>query len=68
MAEAIGALEQLGYRPHRPSPYQLKIGEFNFWPSTGRITIDPDRKYPERGLYAFQDLIRQHQPPTLGLL
>lgn len=68
MVEAIKALEQLGYRVHRPSPYQLKISEFNFWPNTGKITIDPDRKYPERGLEAFLDLIRQHHPTTLTIL
>lgn len=68
MTEAFEALEQLGYRPHRPSPYQLKIGEFNFWPNTGKITIDPDRKCSERGLEAFLDLIRQHRPPTLRIL
>lgn len=58
MTDAIAAIEQVGHRVHRPSPYQLKIGGINFWPNTGKITIDPDRKYPERGLPAVLELIR----------
>ena len=28
----------------RPHQYQLKIARFNYYPNTGRITIDPWRR------------------------
>lgn len=59
MLSAIEELESAGYRIHRPSAYQLKFSEFNFWPSTGKITTDPGIPYPERGIEAFLALIRK---------
>lgn len=57
MVEAIKALERLDSRVNRPSPFQLKIGEFNFWPNTSKITIGPGWKHPERWLDALSSAI-----------
>ncbi len=40
MSEAIERLREAGIRFQQPTPYQLKVGLLNFYPSTGRITLD----------------------------
>lgn len=44
------ALEPFG----RPHPAQLKVRHVNYWPATGKITLDGGGKYPKRGLNAFK--------------
>jgi hypothetical protein len=42
-----------------PDGYTLKIGPINFYPTTGKITLDTaPRKYPERGLPALLHLLQ----------
>lgn len=55
--ECIRILQEHSHKFTRPSPYQFKVGENNFWPATGRITIDPNERYPAKGLDAFIDLL-----------
>ena len=40
----IAELLARGFRVRRPHQYQLKIARFNYYPNTGRITIDPWRR------------------------
>ncbi|MEQ1941477.1 hypothetical protein ABMA32_03545 [Mesorhizobium sp. VNQ89] len=64
MASAIKALQQRGVAVWRPSIYQLKIGDLNFWPATGRITRDAAPKITRQGLDA---LLKMLPGPTLTL-
>lgn len=69
MSEAIKTLSEKGYKIVRKTPYQLKIGPFNFWPDTGRIHIDGKSKMTKRGLEDFIDLLPapQTRPATISL-
>ncbi len=33
-------IQEAGYRVRQPSPYHLKSGRVNFYPSTGKLFID----------------------------
>lgn len=44
MRNAMDALLLRGYDFHRPSPNHLKIGPYNFYPRTGTIFRDGDRR------------------------
>lgn len=57
--EEIEALERMGLNLRRCSEHHLKIGEVNYYPSTGRIYIDPARKYPEKGFKALLRAIEE---------
>lgn len=52
-------IEAAGFRVHQCSPYHLKYGEFNLWPTSGKITIDPATRHPERGVDAFIELLER---------
>lgn len=43
----------------RPSRSQLKHGAINFYPSTGKITIDGEASQPEKGAEAFWSLLEE---------
>lgn len=54
MAETTAWLDakRIGYR--FIPPHQIKVGEINFWPGRGTITIDgEDQKRPVKGLEGF---------------
>lgn len=59
MGLAIKALLQLKIPFQKTSEFHLKVGDWNFWPSSGSIYRDGDpQKRPERGLDAFIKLIK----------
>lgn len=61
-AELTTQIDQLAKRAKvlRPHFHQIKVGIFNYFWSTGKITIDPCQTHPERGFEAFVDLIERH--------
>ncbi|UYW33520.1 hypothetical protein [Methylorubrum extorquens] len=47
----------------RPSPTQLKVGDLNFWPKSGKIYRDGDPKsLPQQGLGAFARALGWPEP------
>lgn len=59
MREAIDWLNNEGIPFIRPTNWQLKIGPINFYPDKGTIHCDDERRHPEWGLAALQELLRQ---------
>lgn len=53
MTTAVNQLVELKVKLRRPSPYQLKVGCWNFWPDKETIQRDSQCSAPERGLQAF---------------
>jgi hypothetical protein len=53
----IAELLSRGFRVGRPHQYQLKIARFNYYPNTGRITIDPCHRHSKRGFDALIELL-----------
>ena len=41
LRERYQQLEKLGYSVQRCTPHHIKVGPVNWFPSTGKITIDP---------------------------
>lgn len=41
---ALKALWKEGFRPEAKSPYHIKVGRWNFWPSSGKIKHDDRAK------------------------
>jgi hypothetical protein len=65
MGLAIKRLKELGIEFDKVSEYQIKVGEWNFYPSKGTIFRDGDpRKLRDHGLEAFTRIIR---PDTANL-
>lgn len=58
---AIQALTERNIRFTRPSSTHIKVGDFNFYPTTGTINRDGERKSPQRGLEAFLALLQNVQ-------
>lgn len=55
MREAANWCERVALQPFgRPHPAQLKVRQVNYWPATGKVTLDGGGKYPKRGLKAFK--------------
>jgi hypothetical protein len=48
----------------RPSKYHIKHGDVNFFWTTGVITTDDGVRYPEKGQFAFVELIERLYPKT----
>ena len=60
MAEAEAALTRAGVKFVRHSPFHLKVQVFNFWPSTGNVRHDDDRKPAQPlGLAVFIRLLNE---------
>lgn len=57
MKLAIEQLMGMGHDVTRKSPYQLKVGAFNFYPGTGTITKDGAPPIREKGIDHFIDLL-----------
>jgi hypothetical protein len=53
----IAELLARGFRVSRPTHFQLKIARFNYYPNTGRITIDPCHRHSKRGFDALIELL-----------
>lgn len=60
MAEALAALKTYNVRYDQPSPHQIKVGKFNFYPSSGKITVDGVGKVAEKGLDIFLEALRKY--------
>jgi hypothetical protein len=57
MRAAVDQLQSQGVRFIRPTPFQLKIGDINFYPDTGTILLDGGKALEERGLPALLQII-----------
>ena len=65
MRDAIEALNAEGVRFSRPTQYQLKVGDINFYPGTGRIFRDgEDKAWEQQGLSALISYLREKRSPT----
>jgi hypothetical protein len=51
----------------RKSEHHFKIRAVNYYPSTGRITIDPCQVHSERGYDALYSLLEQLYPPSMAI-
>ena len=47
-----------------PSTYQIKIGKFNFFWSTGKITVDGYGKITQRDIESFIALVQTKEQPS----
>ena len=52
--DANDLLQTLGIYYKRPSKHQLKIGDINFYPATGAVTVDGGKPVSEKGLVALE--------------
>jgi hypothetical protein len=66
LRKLIKELTDLKYFVRRPSKYQIKHKEINFWPSTGTIAIDGVGRHPEKGRQAFLAFLKQTYPKHPG--
>jgi hypothetical protein len=62
---AVDAILAARFQPQRPARNQLKVGPYNFWPSTGTITRDGmyHTKFPKGGLGSFLYLLKTSTTP-----
>ena len=63
MRAAIDQLESQGVRFIRPTQFQLKIGDINFYPDTGTIQLDGCEASEERGLPALPQILARPREP-----
>lgn len=59
LKQQIDELVAKRFKVTRPHFHQIKVGIFNYFWSTERITIDPCQTHPERGFDAFLELIER---------
>lgn len=60
MNHAMRWLDERGVYYKQLPPYQLKIGQINYWPGRGTITIDGEiSKRAEKGLEALEALLTE---------
>lgn len=50
------------YEVRRPSPFQIKVGPVNFFPTTGKVTTDPYTKHTQNGFDYFLEVIENQIP------
>lgn len=70
MRRAIEALTEAGIRFTRPTKYQLKVDDLNFYPTKGTIFRDgDDAVLKERDLEAFMTLLSKpiHEPLFISM-
>lgn len=63
---AIDTIEAAGFVVRRPARDQLKVGPYNFWPSTGSITSDHvhyGRAFRWKGLQGFLHALNTAKGP-----
>jgi hypothetical protein len=58
MNEAVKRLKEEGIRFEQKTLYHLKVGDLNFWPSTGKFFRDGGEASDREGLDAFIELVR----------
>jgi hypothetical protein len=59
MHQASAALVRAGVNFQQPSPHQIKVGQFSFYPTKGTIFRDGEMQArSERGLPAFLRILR----------
>lgn len=59
MEEAAAALARQEIRFVQKTGFQIKVGQFNFYPNKGTIYIDGQKALAEKGLDAFIRLLRR---------
>ncbi len=64
----IEELERRGYPVIRHSEHHFKIGDINYWPSKGKIVIDPCTKHSEKGFQALLDLLASRRREGMQVL
>ncbi len=69
MRDAIEALNAEGVRFSRPTQYQLKIGDLNFYPGTGRIFRDgEDKAWDQQGLTVLISYLRERRKSVAKII
>jgi hypothetical protein len=63
----IAALQKRDYDIRRPQAHHIKVGAYNFFPTTGKITIDPCTRHPRKGFSEFLEILENAMRPTLDL-
>jgi hypothetical protein len=70
MTEAVDAATAINVPLRRTSPHQIKSGQVNFWPSTGKVSVDGTLPIKERGLKTFlalaESAARKAEGDSLG--
>jgi hypothetical protein len=61
-SDLINAMIAAKYFVNRLSQVHLKFKTFNYFPTTGTITIDGEGRYPEKGAKAFLELLKDRYP------
>jgi hypothetical protein len=61
LIEEIEEVKKRGYRVKRMTKWHFKIGEVNYYPGRGTITIDPDIRHPEKGREALLELLESRK-------
>ena len=61
MAKACARLTALGLKYYRPTPFQLKIGPVSFWPNTGALHVDGERRSNLKGWDNLLTLLRRNR-------
>ncbi len=61
-AKVVAFLKAHGIRFWRPSPHQIKVGQWSFYPSTGSILCDGKKKEAKTGAGTFIEIIRRIYP------
>jgi hypothetical protein len=56
-----------GCDPDRLTDHQLKIGNVNYYPGKGTITIDPHHRHPKKGLDALFEVLELQEAITKTL-
>lgn len=60
MKEAVGWLDTQGIYYRYLPPSQIKIGNINFWPSKGTITVDGEtKKRPVKGVIGLAAVMKE---------
>src|SRR5688572_6840857 len=63
----IKVVQDKGYDVRRPQAHHLKIGPYNFFPTTGKITIDPCTRHPQKGFRAYLELLENSIQPIMEI-
>ena len=60
MTEAIDALESWNFKPVRPaSRFQIKIRDLNYYPDSGSMNFDGQKRERDQGLEALKLLLQE---------
>jgi len=68
ITRALAWLSAAGVTYDCPTPHHVKIGDLNFYPTTGTIHFDQMRPLPERGLSGLRTVLsrrlKRELPPV----